>query len=157
MKFIKVLSVLLFLIVTVNAKGLKAPYFELKDENGNIVKLTDLKGYVTVLIFWRTKCTTCKKDLPILSFLPDEYKGKPVKFYAIVIDTDDINEIKKAKEEIGFDLPVLIGDYKIVKDYNIFGTPIIYILRKDLTIGKRFFGETSLKRLKKYINKFLGE
>lgn len=157
MKFIKVLIVLLFLIVTVNAKGLKAPYFELKDENGNIVKLTDLKGYVTVLIFWKTTCKTCKKELPILSFLPDEYKGKPVKFYAVVIDADDINEIKKAKEEIGFDLPVLIADHKTITKYNIYGTPIIYILRKDLTIGKIFIGETSLKRLKKYINKFLGE
>ncbi len=157
MKFIKILIILLFLIVTVNAKGLKAPYFELKDENGKIVKLTDLKGNVTILIFWSTTCGVCKKELPEISFLQDEYANKPVKFYAVVINTDNINEIKKIKEEWEFDIPVLIGNYETVKKYRIIGTPIIYIIRKDLTVGKIFFGETSIKRLKKYINKFLGE
>ncbi|EDP74281.1 hypothetical protein HG1285_04283, partial [Hydrogenivirga sp. 128-5-R1-1] len=95
--------------------------------------------------------------LPEISFLQDEYANKHVKFYAVVINTDKINEIKETKERWGFDIPVLIGNYETIKRYRIIGTPIIYILRKDLTVGKIFFGETSIKRLKKYINKFLGE
>ena len=157
MKFIKFLTVILLFVSISWSKGLKAPYFELKDENGKIVKLTDLKGNVSVLIFWATTCGVCEKELPEISFLQDEYANKHVKFYAVVINTDKINEIKETKEKWGFDIPVLIGNYETVKKYRIIGTPIIYILRKDLTVGKIFFGETSIKRLKKYINKFLGE
>jgi thiol-disulfide isomerase/thioredoxin len=157
MKFIKVLFLLLVFTSISYAKGLKAPDFELKDENGNIVKLSDLKNNVVVLIFWATTCGVCEKELPEISFLQEKYKDKPVKFYAIVINSDNINEIKQVKSSWGFDIPVLIGNYDTVKNYRIIGTPIIYILRKDLTIGKIFFGATSINMLEKYINKFLGE
>ena len=153
--FIYGLFLLILMFSISYSKGLQAPDFSLKDENGKIVNLIDLKGNVSVLIFWATTCGVCRKELPEISFLLDEYAGKPVKFYAIVINTDNINDIKKTKQEWSFDIPVLIGNYETVKKYRIVGTPIIYILRKDLTVGKIFFGETSIKRLKKYINKFL--
>lgn len=154
-KFIYILFLIITIINISIAKGLKAPDFQLKSEDGKVINLQDLKGNVVVLIFWATTCGVCQKELPEISFLQEEYKDKPVKFYAIVIDTKDLNEVKKIKDEWGFDIPVLIGNLEVVKDYRIIGTPIIYILRKDLTIGKIFFGETSLKRLRKYINKFL--
>lgn len=154
-KFIYILSLILVFYNFSFSKGLKAPDFSLKDENGKIVNLKDLKGNVSVLIFWATTCGVCEKELPEISFLPAKYAGKPVKFYAIVINTDDIKEIKQTKKEWGFDIPVLIGNYETIKKYRIIGTPIIYIIKQDLTVGKIFFGATSLKRLRKYINKFL--
>ncbi len=146
---------ILFIFTLSLGKGIKAPDFALPDENGTIVKLSALKGNVVVLVFWATTCGVCQKELPEISFLVDEYKNKPVKFYAVVINSDNIQEIKKVKKKWGFDIPVLIGDYETVKNYRIIGTPIIYILRKDLTIGKIFYGHTPIKKLKKYIDKFL--
>jgi len=137
------------------AKGIKAKDFSLPDENGKIVKLSELKGNVVVLIFWSTKCGSCKKKLPKISVLQGEYDNKPVKFYAVVINTKDLEEIKKIKEEWGFDIPVLIGNFDIKKNYRIIGTPITYVINKDGKIKRFFLGEVSLKRLKKAINKAL--
>ncbi len=156
MKRLVIILLSLFISVSSFAKPLKAYNFELKDENGNTVKLSDYKGNVVFLIFWSTHCPTCKKEMPKISKeLVPKFKGKPVKFFAIVINTDDLKEIQKVKKEWGFDLPVLLGNRKIKAKYRIFGTPTIYILRKDLTVGKIFLGKKPLKVFEKYINKFL--
>ena len=154
----KALSSLFLILIVFGvslAKGIKAKDFALPDENGKIVKLSDLKGNVVVLIFWSTTCGTCKKELPQISVLQGEYDNKPVKFYAIVINTKDLNEIKKTKEEWGFDIPVLIGNFEVKKNYRIIGTPITYVIDKDGKIKRFFLGEVSLKRLKKAIDKAL--
>jgi len=51
----------------------------------------------------------------------------------------------------------LIGDDTVKDKYRIIGTPITYILRKDLSIGKIIYGAYSIKKLDKYIKKFLEE
>ncbi len=139
-------------------KFLKAYDFALPDENGKIVKLSDYKGNVIFLIFWSTHCKTCEKEMPKISKeLIPKFKDKPVKFFAIVINTDNLKEIKKVKKKWGFEIPVLIGNKKVKSKYRIFGTPTIYILKKDLFVGKIFMGKKDLKIYEKYINKLLEE
>ncbi len=151
---------LLSFLISVNSFGkpVKAYNFELKDENGKTVKLSDLKGNVVFLIFWSTHCKTCEKEMPKISKeLVPKFKDKPVKFFAVVINTDNLDEIKKTKKKWGFNIPVLIGNKEVKTKYRIFGTPTIYILRKDLTVGKIFLGRKDLKIFEKYINKFLNQ
>ncbi|WP_457641037.1 TlpA family protein disulfide reductase [Persephonella sp.] len=138
-------------------KGLRPYNFTLKDEYGNTVTLSDLKGNVIFLIFWSTTCHTCEQELPVIYKLSKKYNGKPVKFFAIVINTKDINDIKDIKRKWKFEIPVLIGDSLVMSKYRIRGTPIIYILRKDLTIGKILYGSHDTRKYEKYINKFLKE
>lgn len=58
-----------------------APDFELKDVDGNLVKLSDLKGKVVVLDFWATWCGPCKASFPAMQKAVDKYKNDPnVKF-----------------------------------------------------------------------------
>ena len=148
---------ILFIFSFSFGKGLKPYMFQLRDENGNIVKLEELKGNVVFLIFWSTTCGVCKEELPNISLLAENYKGKPVKFFAVVVNEKDIEKIKEVKEEWGFYIPVLIGNDVIKSKYRIIGTPVIYILRKDLTIGKILYGAYPLTKLEKYIKKFLKE
>ncbi len=137
------------------SKGIKAYNFELLDENGKKVKLEQFRGNVVFIIFWHPLCHSCREELPEISLLAEKYKDKPVKFLAIVMGEKDPEKIKKIKEDWGFYIPVLIGDSVVKSKYRIIGTPIIYILRKDLTIGKIFLGKQPLEKLDRYINKFL--
>ncbi len=156
MKTLFVLVLSLLISISSFAKPLKAYDFTLKDENGNTVKLSDYKGNVIFLIFWSTHCPTCKKEMPKISKeLIPKFKDKPVKFFAIVINTNNLKEIEKVKKEWGFDIPVLLGNREVKAKYRIFGTPTVYILRKDLTVGKLFLGKKDLKIFEKYLNKFL--
>ncbi|WP_457644038.1 peroxiredoxin family protein [Persephonella sp.] len=155
--FLSIIFILAFTFGTSSGKGLKPYSFSLKDENGKIVKLEDLKGNVIVLSFWSTTCHTCRDELPKLSKLADEYRGKNVLFFGIVIDTKDISRIKNIKKEWQFEIPILIGDSVVISKYRIIGTPITYILKKDLTIGKIIYGDYPVKKYKKIINKLLKE
>ncbi|ERJ59011.1 TlpA family protein disulfide reductase [Sphingobacterium paucimobilis] len=52
----------------------KAPDFQLRDVDGNIVKLADLKGKVVVLDFWATWCGPCKASFPAMQKAVNKYK-----------------------------------------------------------------------------------
>ncbi|NPA16183.1 peroxiredoxin family protein [Persephonella sp.] len=151
--------ILVFLIVffSVQAKSIRPYMFTLKDENGNTVSLESLKGNVVYLIFWSKTCHTCEEELKSINTLYHRYRDKGVIFYAVVIDEKSPEKIKEIKKKWGFDIPVLIGDLTVKSKYRIVGTPITYILRKDLTIGKIIYGAISTKKAEKYIKRLLKE
>ncbi|WP_456402687.1 TlpA family protein disulfide reductase [Persephonella sp.] len=156
-KIVYFIFILLLTVVESEGKGVKPYNFSLKDENGNIVKLEDFKGNVVLITFWSTSCHTCREELPKLSKIQEEFKGKDVKIITVVINTKNISSIKKIKKDWGFELPVLIADSYTVSKYRIIGTPITYILRKDLSIGKIIFGDMSEDDYRKIIKRFLKE
>lgn len=146
---LSVLSAILFFIGLSYAR--KAPDFQMEDLNGKIIKRDDLKGKPTVLIFWQVYCHSCKDELPKMSKLAKEYKGK-VNFYAVVILTRDIPLIEETRRKWGFDLPILLGDSLIMRKYKIIGTPITYILDKDLNIVKVLYGRQKEEKIRKILN-----
>ena len=139
------------------SKGLKPYNFSLKDENGKVVSLESLKGNVVYLIFWTTTCHSCKEELPIVNRLYKKYKDKGVKFYAVVIDTKELKRIKEVKESLNIQIPVLIGNRYVKSKYRVYGVPVTYILRKDLSIGKVLYGINEEEYLERLIQKFLKE
>lgn len=48
--------------------------FELKDVDGKVVKLSDLKGKVVILDFWATWCGPCKASFPAMQKAVNKYK-----------------------------------------------------------------------------------
>src|SRR5262245_45351765 len=56
-------------------------------EEGKEKKLSDYKGKVILLNFWATWCPPCKKELPHLSEISTELKGKD--FIMIGVSVDD--------------------------------------------------------------------
>ncbi|WP_457641988.1 TlpA family protein disulfide reductase [Persephonella sp.] len=132
----------------------KIPRFELKDETGKIVKRDDLKGKPAVIVFWGINCLSCKEELPMLNKLYQKY-GKKINFYAVVIDSKDINEIRETKNLWKFELPVLIGDYSMLYKFRIIGTPTTIIIDKDLDIYKKLIGPQPEDKVEKLIKDLL--
>ncbi|HIE58707.1 MAG TPA: TlpA family protein disulfide reductase [Hydrogenothermaceae bacterium] len=155
-KFIKVLSISLF-VFSISFAGLKKiPNFELKREDGKIISREDLKGKPSILVFWSLNCSSCKEELPILNKFYHKYKNK-INFYAIVLFTNSIEKVKQRKKEWGFDIPVLLGgnDNKIVYKYRVIGVPTTYFINKDLTIFKLVYGKKEEEKLEKIIDELL--
>jgi len=154
------ISLIYFVILVISIPAFaekKAPYFELLDEFGNTIKSTSLKGYPTVLIFWGVNCHSCKKDLPAMETLYERFKKKNVQFFAIVMDSTDIEEIRERKSRWKFNIPVLIGNRKIMYKYRIIGVPITYILDKNMKIKKVLYGAQPPEKIEKILIKLLKE
>ncbi|RJQ17391.1 MAG: TlpA family protein disulfide reductase, partial [Nitrospiraceae bacterium] len=73
------------------AVGKPAPVFELKDADGNLWRLSDLRGKVVYLNFWATWCTTCRSEAPSREALYQKMQGKPVQMLGVLFRDDPAN------------------------------------------------------------------
>ncbi|MCX7760678.1 MAG: TlpA family protein disulfide reductase [Hydrogenothermaceae bacterium] len=154
----KIFGFLFIFLFAIKSYGeIRAPEFSLKDETGKVVKLSDLKNDVVFLTFWATTCHSCKRELPEISqYIYSKYKDK-VKFYAIVIDSDNPKQIAAIKKDWKFDMPVLFGNSEVMEKYRIIGTPITYVIGKDNRLVKIFIGPQPIEKFEQAIKKALGE
>ena len=141
--------------------GDKAPDFELADVEGkNAVKLSELKGKPTVLIFGSCTCPPFVRSMQDVSKLHDEYKEK-VHFYVIyireahptdgwVIRGNDF-EVKSPRSDaerrkiaaefarrLKVEIPILVDkiDDKVEKAYSCWPNRM-YILNQDGVIADK--------------------
>lgn len=106
------------------AVGNSAPYFEAKDQNGNIVMLRELlKQGPVVLVFYRGQwCPVC---IPHLRKLQDGLSKVHEKGASIIAVTPEKQElIQKTFVKTNVTFPILFDkDYKIMKQYDVAFVP----------------------------------
>ena len=137
------------------AKGKKAPEFEIMDDKGKIVKLSDLHGKFVYIDCWSSFCGPCIKEMPEMKKLSEEFKTKKIIFVSISADNDKEKWLSKIKE---FNLTNTINlctegtTHKFHEDYNAKAFPRYiliddkgYIL--DATAGKPSMVKEELEQL----------
>ena len=156
-KFLKIYIpfIITLFIFSIGFAEEKLPYFKFKTEYNDFIKKANLKGKPTVMIFWGIYCHTCRDELPRLEKIYREYKDK-VNFFAVVVDTDDVEEIKEFKEKYNFSYTVLfLNSKKDLIKFNVFGTPTTLVISPDLKIVERYIGDINENSLKNKLNQLL--
>ncbi len=77
--------------------GQPAPEFELIDDKGKIVKLSDFKGNYVYMDVWATWCRPCMAEMPYLEKLKEKYKDAKIIFVGVNVNdykTDWLNYLK---------------------------------------------------------------
>ena len=113
-------------------EGQKAPFFEGKDQNGNIITLNDFKGKKLVLYFYPKDNTPgCTSES---CNLRDNYNDFIQKGFAVVgVSGDSEKSHMKFAEKYELPFPLLADtEKKIMTDYGTFGEKKMY--------GKTFLG-----------------
>jgi thiol-disulfide isomerase/thioredoxin len=131
-----------------------APQFTLSDLNGRPVSLSDYRGKVVILDFWAPWCPPCKREIPDLISLQDQYGPKGLQVVGIGLDrTDNVTTFVR---ENGVNYPVMVGDDEITRLYGgIPGIPTTFIVDKEGNISKRFEGFTDRSVFEAAIRKLL--
>lgn len=113
--------------------------FELKDLDGNTVKLSDHKGKIVFLNFWATWCPPCKEEMPHMETFYNKYKDEDIAILAVnptQVENQGSKDSKKAEEKVrkfiekeGFTFPILLdSDDSVWSFYQQRGIPANYVI-----------------------------
>ena len=69
-----------------DAIGHLAPDFELETLDGGRFRLSDWAGHPVVLNFWASWCTPCRREMPVLIRLQDQYRAEGLIVVAVNIE-----------------------------------------------------------------------
>jgi thiol-disulfide isomerase/thioredoxin len=70
------------------------PSLSVESPNG-VVNFAAYKGKIIVINWWSTSCVGCVEEMPELNKLVEKYKGKPVEFFAIIWDKENLEKFLK--------------------------------------------------------------
>lgn len=124
----------------------KVFYDHMDDTNKLFVKLSAVKAAYTLLIFWDVDCSHCQKEIPKLL---EAYKEliaahKDVKVFSVYMQHEGEKYLKYIAEHQLPWINVYDGAHynNCVEKYDVYSTPVFYLLDQDKVIrGKRFNAE----------------
>lgn len=147
-KTILVMFVFLFVVTSTNyaqLKGQNLPSIEIKDLSGESVDISKYSDNdkITVISFWATWCTPCKKELNNISEIYEEWVDE-YDVELIAISIDDSRSTSKVKAYIngqGWDFEVLLDSNSDLKRALNFQTvPFTLLLNQKGEIVYRHTG-----------------
>lgn len=95
--------------------------FNYENFEGGKTSLSDLKGKILYVEIWATWCGPCVKEMPALTELIKEYKGKNIEFVSISVDSKtDYEKWKKMVPEKNVGGVQLIADKQLKSDFMKF-------------------------------------
>lgn len=120
-----------------NLIGLKGKELNMPSIEGDWISLYETEAKLTILLFWEPNCAHCKKIIPEIRNILNKYKYYGLKIFAVYTQKN-INEWEHFIDEYKlFDFihcydPHNNSNFR--SNYNVFNTPVIYILDKNKKI-----------------------
>jgi len=99
-------------------------------EDGSNLTLAAFEGSYVVLNFWATWCAPCRKEIPHLSELENEFRGKGLQVVTIATGTNQQPAMERFFQEIGVDNLPLHTDANsaLARDMGVVGLPVTLII-----------------------------
>ena len=130
----------------------------LKDPFGTEQRLSALKGRIVILNFWATYCIPCRKEMPDLAAIQNEYAAFGVQVIGASTDeAADRNKVLQFVKETKINFPIWMG--ASTADMMRFGLggalPGTVVIGRDGRIAKVISGIINQADLKKQIESML--
>ncbi len=130
----------------------------LKDLFGVEQRLNAYHGRIVVLNFWATYCVPCRKEMPDLAAIQNQYAALGVQVVGATADTaEDKQKVMQFIKDVKLNFPVWLG--ASAEDMQRFGLgsalPGTAIIGRDGKIVATFKGVIKLAELKKQIDALL--
>ena len=110
------------------------PEFSVVMNDGSKVSDKDLKGYVSVIVFFHTLCPDCRQELPVVQKVYERYAADDVKFIAISRE-EGTESVSEYWSENGIALPFSAQkDRRVYELFSTRGVPRIYIADREGTV-----------------------
>lgn len=141
----------------------KAQDFTLRNLDGQDVSLSNFAGKIVFLNFWATWCVPCRKEMPAIEKLYQEFREKGLVVLALNW-REDVDKIKPFLEEVKLSFPILLdSDGKVYDAYAAVSLlpraiPISYLINQEGmliggVLGDRDWASKDAKKLIKSLFK----
>ena len=131
-----------------------APDFQVLNEEGETVKLSDFFGKPLVINFWATWCGPCKAELPAYDRVAKDYEGQ-VEFLMVNM-TDGVREtvehVKETVQEEEYSFPVYFDTtQQAAVVYGVSSVPMTVLIYADGTPAGYWIGAVDEATLEHYV------
>lgn len=104
--------------------------FTLRDLNGKVVTLSELRGKIVMVNFWATWCPPCRLEMPDLDTIYTRFQSQGLVILSIT-DEDPI-KVNSIIRRMGYHPPVLLDpDSKVHKLFRVEGLPKSFVFSRE--------------------------
>jgi cytochrome c biogenesis protein CcmG, thiol:disulfide interchange protein DsbE len=144
-------------IITSPLVGKPAPNFALRTlDGGGVVRLSDLRGQVVVVNFWKSTCAACFVEHAALTAAWNRYRDRGV----VVIGVDFEDSLEGARGFAGSeggDWPLVVDtDGRTVLAYGVTGPPETFFIGRDGRVAHKQIGPVTYGLMTEQITRLLG-
>jgi cytochrome c biogenesis protein CcmG/thiol:disulfide interchange protein DsbE len=128
-------------VITSPLIGKPAPEFALRTLDGDwVVRLSDLKGQVVVLNFWKSTCAACFVEHPALASAWNRYRDQGLVVVGVDFE-DSLGGARSFAASEGGDWPLVVdADGRTVLAYGVTGPPETFFIGRDGRIAAKHIG-----------------
>lgn len=92
---------------------------------GEELSLAHWQGRPMIINFWATWCAPCRKEIPLLKALQDEFADDDLTIVGVAID--EMDEVKTYAEDADFNYPILVSEEGGVRMASAIGVVNFYV------------------------------
>jgi len=118
--------------------------YQLKDLDGNPVRLADLRGKVVWLNFFASWCPPCQQETPILRELSERYRDRGLEIIGVSVQETSVDDVESYAER--YQLPYTIGfdgSGHVFHQYRVYALPTQFFIDPDGRIVRIINGPMS--------------
>lgn len=123
-------------------QGFLAPDFELKNVDGETIRLSDLQGQAVLINLWATWCPPCREEMQTIEKVYKEYKDQDFVVLAVNMTyQDDPRKIDHFVAEQKLTFPILLDETgDMANDYQMRSLPTSFFIGRDGVINEVVIG-----------------
>ena len=114
--------------------GAEAPAFSIIDINGKEIELKNYAGKYVLIDFWASWCGPCRREMPNVVKLYEEYKGDNFEIIGISLDLEE-DDWKKAITDMNMTWPqacdFLMWNSPVARKYNVVNVPSMVLINPE--------------------------
>lgn len=114
--------------------------FSLSTPDGAVISLDDYAGKFVLLNFWATWCAPCRREMPSLSNVHDQFAGKGLEVVGIHVGPS-LDDIRRFLDKVPVNFTILIDKDMSLTSWGVLGLPTTFLINPDGRLIYKATGE----------------